>query len=276
MFKQKVLSQSSLKILEASPSVELARYVITLIVGAVIGVVVQGIIEAKLRESWVYVLVLVMVCLLGLVIMVGRLMKKLSEIGRRIGLSVRYVAREKSRAILFRELRNIIKQARKRIIIVNTAMMHSSEEDDDVETVKERGLYFEALLERARNGVSYHRIIQAGDMTSLKDLGKERLRHFHSMISEKEEHGHTVGLTRVADTRPLTFTLIDDRWLMMQIDQRDKRGLHMEAILIFDDPEQAIVRDFEKFYQAINLSPTGSIEKGDLLPLEDEAPTPII
>jgi hypothetical protein len=257
---------SLLRSLGGAPTEEPARYVLTFIVGAVIGVVAQRLIENKLKESWdVYALVLVMICLLALAAMLKGLTKGVSEIGGRIGLSVRYVEREGSRAMLFRELRSIIRQARKRIIIVNTDMMHTTDEDDDSETINERRLYFGALLDKVRKeGVFYHRVIQAEEGKALKELRRDRLRHFHEMLETKIKHGSLIGLTRAADTRPLTFTLVDDRWLMLEVDQRDAKGLHMEGILIFDDPQRTVFRDFERFYQSLALSPKNSIEKNDL------------
>jgi hypothetical protein len=196
--------------------------------------------------------------------MVSWLIRTLVEINGRIGLRVKYVGRRESRSALYAELRSIIQQAQESIVIVNTSSMSNTEESDDTETAKERKQYFNALLDRVRKGVSYHRVIQGSDETLLKTLPKERLRHFHEMLDEKARNSSLVGLTRAAETRPLTFTLVDHRWLMLEIDQRDNLGMHMEGILIFDDPQRTIVRDFDNFYKSITLSPMGSIERSDL------------
>jgi hypothetical protein len=266
MSKSTLLNQSSILSFRAPLLFQLTLSVVTFITTVVLGVVAQDFITKRLLDKWAaFALVLVMVGLFLLSTMIGRLMMSLVSIDRRIGLRVRYIEREGSRAMLFRELRSIIKQAQSSIVVVNTNMLHSTDEDSDAETAAERKMYFSALLDKVRNdGVAYHRIIQVEENSSLMVFKGERLRHFHDMLDAQVRYGAQIALMKASDTRPLTFTLVDDHWLMLEIDQRDSSGLHMEGVLIFDDPQQTVFRDFERFYQSILNSTKGSIGRVDL------------
>lgn len=253
----------------ASLLVELAFSVLTVFAVTVISVVAEDFFDKRLMNSWAAsVLVAVMLCLLSLATMVSWLIRKLVEIEGKIGLSVRYVESEGSRSALFRELRRIAMQAKERIIIVNSWPLHVTERDDDPEVAAERSAYLDTLIDKVRNDmIFYHRVIQAPEGDLRLELGEKRLSHFYSMLDEKDRHPDRVWLTRAIERRPLTFTLVDSRWLMLEVDQKDSKGMHMTGVLIFDDPGQMIIRDFDRFYRFIALGSKGSIERHDLPPL---------
>jgi len=198
------------------------------------------------------------------------LLNRFDELDKRIGLKVFYIDHKRGRARLFRELRRHIERAQESISIVNTADGEVSSPELDPKVLIERRRYYQAILKRVSgHDLYYERIIQAKNDDNLQAMlrSEEYASHFHGMLDLAEKPDPRVGLIKVPATRPMTFTIIDQRWLLLQIDQRaTDGGAHMHSIMIFDDPQQLVLRHFIYFYRAIRMKPIGEVKRSDLPP----------
>lgn len=252
--------------------------VITFFAGAVFATATKDFIgQQLLARSTIMSLIMVFISLLAIGFMLklgfqgqraqgSLLLSKAEEIDNKIDLKVKYVEGAKSRASIFRELRTITMQARDYICFVTTFDSAIDLPDSGDEATEERRLFHDSLLERARGGVQYNKVIQleSGETFKGRHQNDGLVCHLREMLSTRENLPSQVGLIEVRPSIPMTFILIDDRYLMLEFDKRDAKGRHMAGILIFDDPRQVITPTFRGFYQSIVNQPEGSIKLEDL------------
>lgn len=259
----------------------LAFSLVTFIAGAIIATLAQDAIKDHILISEAATLGVLVICMVALGLMINAATRSLekvtkdlsfwtSSLDERIGLNVRYIESQKGQAILFRELRKVVEQAEKTIIMVNTFLPERNFPEADEESMKQRRLYYDSIIKRIEEGVRYERLIQVESEEVLQHIltDYEYLRHFHKVLDLKEAKRSRAGLIKAPPVRPLTFALIDDRWLVLQMNERYESGrIHMHGMFIIEDPQQTISRYFKDFYHTISLGPLGSIRRADLPPL---------
>ncbi|HFD86250.1 MAG TPA: hypothetical protein ENJ35_01070 [Gammaproteobacteria bacterium] len=139
-------------------------------------------------------------------------------------------------------------------------------------------LYYQALIQKAREGVRYERILQIRENQSVADVfGRDYayIRHFHDMISEREKNPRlkTRILLRKAKARFLTtFVLVDEVKLLWQVNEFiEGQGMRMRGIFVFDDPRQEITRHFKAFFDRVAADEnTESIRRDELPKLSND------
>lgn len=283
---------------------QLVPGIVPFVVGAIAAAIVQDALKESVLQSERALLLVLMLCLLSLAFTLRKVLGKLNSrtnslegviergtnqvlvrlegLDGQLGLKVRYIERNKGQANLFIELRRIMEQATKSIIAVNTFLPERSlpktDPENDLESTNERRLYFDSILKRATEGrVLYKRLVQVEQEHTFQEMMRdyEYGRHFRQALDVRESNKHLVSLIKARPRRPITFVLVDDRWLMVQMDERFPYGqIHMHGFLMFDDPQQIIVRYFRDFCVAIGNDPLGSIGRSDL-PELGSAPDPL-
>jgi hypothetical protein len=133
--------------------------------------------------------------------------------------------KDDTRKHLFEEMGKKIREAKNTIYVVNYFTGKNEEElsDEDIdEPAKEaRNKYYGDLIQKSVEGVNYQRIIQLHDpKTPAYEVVKSQSYHLHfrDMLSTKKIKKPANVLVRPVQ-RPSTFILVDDKYLLWQINE---------------------------------------------------------
>lgn len=211
-------------------------------------------------------LALILLCLVGIGIVVVEWARQTAEWARqtgelraRVGVKTRYIEvnpHSNDQTLVYSAAREIVERAKKNIFAVVSYRIEGTQNIHESAN-KDRAGYFDALIERTKHGVKYVRIIQVHAGESLKyELGGETsdsVTHYRRMISESVEHHNTnIGLFEVARQRPLTFVLVDNTYLIWQVNELLPSGqMRMHGILIIEDLDGTLVNSFFDFYERL-------------------------
>lgn len=242
------------------------------IVGAFVGVLAEQIVKEYIISSQIALLLLVLACLLFISYTMGWLAKSTDEIRQNVGLRIVYFDRERhGRAALFKEARRVVERAQQSIFILNSVITEVGEEREDTEEIQERDRYYDALINRAQNGITYERVIQLKPSQSvaeaIKDVGY--IKHFHKMLDVKEAAPQlAIGLMKAPAKRLSTFVLVDDEILVWQINEVTPTGnAKMYGIFVIYDPRHEITQHFKAFAESAKRESLGAVQKYELPPL---------
>lgn len=240
-----------------------------LLLGWVIGKITEDFITDKVLASNTGPFVVIVVILVLLTILVGEMLSSIRSVEQQVGIKVTYFDRDtgEDRGIVFQRAKSVIESAQKSILILNSFISEESVTGDE-------GMpYYQSLIQKAREGVRYERILQIRENQSVSDvIGKDYayIRHFHDMLIERERNPRLKAriLLRKAKARFLTtFVLVDEVKLLWQVNEFiEDQGMRMRGIFIFDDPRQEITRHFKSFFDRVAADENTESIKRDELP----------
>jgi|YNPNPStandDraft_1061719.scaffolds.fasta_scaffold46318_2 hypothetical protein len=259
-----------------APQVQIAHAVIIFIAGSVLGAILEQALTAFIFPVQSLTIFVIFICLVVMSYMVSQVAKHIDELRHNVGLRIVYFDRDRhGRAALFSEARKVVEKAKHTIFVLNSVITEVSEEDEekDETVLQERDRYYETLLDRAINGVTYERVIQLKKgqsvAKSIKDKGY--IRHFHRIFEVKDENQRApIGLIKAPARRLSTFVLIDDETLIWQINEILESGdMQMNGIFIIQDPRHEITQHFRAFAESAKRESLGAVQRSELPPLDD-------
>jgi hypothetical protein len=226
----------------------------TFVLGCVLGVIFEEWFGKWVINDLQGALFFVAVLLIIIVILLKDAVHLMRRLDRRVGIKFRYIENDGSGRVYIK-CRNVVRRATKNILILNSYMAEGHGDDQR----KERSDYYDSLLERARNGVEYIRIIQVRrDESNLLDLSHDEIHsgHLRKMIDlRRGPCSSTIMLKKCPARRLSTFILIDGEHLIWQINAVDFAGgnetLQLQGVFIIHDPQHKITELFEKHFFSI-------------------------
>lgn len=240
----------------------LLKWMIPAVVGALITpLFLQGLIE-KAILSWgsTVFLALIFFCLLVLAAMVSLAMLDIAELLQSVGIKIRYVERDTDETVgrepIFREVKEVVKRAKHEILVVNSCVFDRNEESQEVESCEEQ--YYSTLISHvvATSDLVYKRILQLKKDQVVNDLKQYSIddglpQHLHDMLKAKEDKRTRgkISLRQVDAQRFTTFLLIDDKYLIWQINafRESSQKLELHGVFIIEDPHMQITQHFKNF-----------------------------
>jgi len=260
------------------PQIQIMHVVIVFIAGAVLGAILEQALTSLILPVESLTLLLIFSCLVLLSFMILQMVKYTDDLRHNIGLRILYFDRDRhSRATLFSEARKIIEKAKNSIFVLNSILPETPEnEEDTIETsiwqnqltIQERDRYYESLVERASEGVTYERIIQLMSEQSVQDVVKDKgyIKHFHRVLDIKDKNNNLpIGLIKAPAKRLSTFVLVDDEVLIWQINEVLKSGgVQMHGIFIIQDPRHEITQHFRAFVESAKRESYGAIHREEV------------
>lgn len=261
-----------------TPQIQIMHAVIIFIAGAVLGAILEQALTSFVLPVESFTLLLIFSCLVLLSFMLLQMVKHTDDLRHNIGLRIMYFDRDRhSRATLFSEARKIIEKAKNSIFVLNSILPETPENEEDMPemskwqnqlTIQERDRYYESLVERAGEGVTYERIIQLRSDQSVQDVAKDKgyIKHFHRVLEIKDKNGNLpIGLIKAPAKRLSTFVLVDDEVLIWQINEVLKSGgVQMHGIFIIQDPRHEITQHFRAFVESAKRESFGAIHREEL------------
>lgn len=265
---------------KTTPQIQIAHAVIIFIAGSVFGAILEQALTEFIFPIQSLTLFTIFVCLVLVSYMVSQVVKHTDELRHNVGLRIMYFDRDRhGRATLFSEARKVVEKAKHTIFVLNSAITEVSEEEDEKEetVLQERDKYYETLLDRAINGVTYERVIQLkkGQSVSRSVKDKGYIRHFHRIFDVKGEHQNApIGLIKAPAKRLSTFVLVDNEILIWQIDEVLESGnIRMHGIFIIQDPRHEITQHFRAFAESAKRESFGAVQRSELPPqIDDNSP----
>ncbi len=254
--------------------------VLALIGGAVLGVAAEKVFETHVLTSELLTLSLIFICLVLVSYMVKQSVDYSDEIRKNVGIKILYLDKDNvGREKLFSSAREIVERAQKDIVILNSFMFETSEDaidpndpKNEVERkkreIRERDRYYEALIEKATEGITYERILQFREGETVADLAKDDgyKKHFLRVFeAKKKEPDLKISLIKTRAKRFTTFVLVDDENLIWQINELTPSGnMQMQGVFIIHDPRREITQHFRIFIDKANRETLGAVQEKEL------------
>lgn len=259
----------------STPQIQIAHAVILFVAGSVFGAILEQALTQWIFPVQSLTFFVIFVCLVLVSYMVSQIVQNTNELRHNVGLKISYFDRDRhGRSTLFSEARKVVEKAERTIFVLNSVITEVSEEDDeeDETVLRERDRYYESLLDRAINGVTYERVIQLKKGQSVSKSVKDRgyIRHFHRIFDVKSERPNLpVGLIKAPAKRLSTFVLVDDETLIWQINEvLESDNIRMHGIFIIQDPRHEITQHFRAFAESAKRESFGAVQRNELPPLE--------
>lgn len=247
--------------------VNVIQSAILLILGGIGGEIVDNFIANKVLTSDTGVFAAIVVVLVFVTLLIVEAIAHIRVVEQRVGIRVTYIDRDSGgeRKFVFRRAKNIVESARHSILILNSFIVEQSP------TSGEGTSYYQSLIRKAQEGVTYQRILQLRDGESVAStLSGEHayIQHFHDMLRTRETSPHLKMALKKARARYVTtFVLVDETKLLWEVDELvEGEGMQMRGIFIFDDPRQEITQYFKDFFDQIAFDDETVPIKHDELP----------
>jgi hypothetical protein len=203
----------------------------------------------------------------------------IDEIRSRVGVKITYVERgteEGKHMDVYKKVNEIVSSAAECILVVNSYLVEGDLEKSEKEN-DARDDYYKILIEKAKAGIDYKRILQVKpDDSTLKDLigDKDHLRHYWEMSDEIKKGNRHITLKRAEARRPTTFVIVDKKHLIWQInevkfektEEKYKEALLLHGIFIIHDPQNEIISHFVDYYDYLDWMSTTKPITDDMLP----------
>ncbi len=262
---------------------EILKTILLLVVGAVVGSIIQLALAPLLPPlpfgiAYGVLIALIFVSLLIIGFMVRILMLYIEYLRSRFDITIKYLDRHNDgQSNLFREATKVIKRSKRRILVLNSFIPEiEAPEGTDEETKlarRERNNYYDALLESAiKRGVVYERILQIEEGMTVEDLvsNTSYTDHFHKIFDTLDNiTGLPIGLLKARAQRLTTFVLIDDVYLLWQINELvsvSPRQMQMHGIFVIEDHRGEIIPAFEAFFDTMKRNVLGAVQRNELPP----------
>lgn len=251
--------------------IAVAAVILGIIVSPIFEVLITPLFGNETRASLIAILVLGFVIVAGIAA-VGvyvhkietrdeSLARSIQDIRNKLGLSAELVVdlpRAEGTGEVYRRVSEIYSQAEKEIWILwrRNPFAHQSEEEIRSEEWKtQRDIYyvtlFRKLNEQRQKTFFYRRILQipsGSDVTdgvlSSKALTSEMMDHCKELLKYIRQNPETAILKYAPVFLPETVALVDDRYVLWEIDaiDPDTQADYMSAVLIFDDANGQFVQ----------------------------------
>lgn len=195
---------------------------------------------------------------------------ELSNINRRLGLTVRFVHSPPKRSTgeAYRVAREIIEKAENEILVLHylrPPQERAEERTYPIETQEyrtERDKYTSALFEKLRQNkdkrLFYRRIIQLpeGRDTKLTEerLGKRWFEHIKAVLEIFDDYQDAGYIKKAPVFLEQTYVIVDRRYIIWGIDsiEPEHSVRYMEGTLFFEDPHQEFIQYLLGFFQRID------------------------
>jgi len=238
------------------------KHLLLIILGGVlVQVLHHGWVDA-LGHTWMLAVVTVF-SLVGICFMFALVLEEMENVQQAVKTQTRFIPLDEYGCDrLYAETAKIVAKAKEGIFAVNSFLL---EEFDDNE--HSRRMYFDTLIEKSHQ-VNYVRILQIDKDESVPEMfNPDYINHFKEMIARIDATDRTIELLRVAPKYPTTFLIIDDEWLVLQLNEvsdlqspaPDPRGksarqrlYKLRGILIVHDPNHFFLNDFQTTFTVLH------------------------
>jgi hypothetical protein len=159
----------------------------------------------------------------------------------------------------YNDISYYIEKAKSRILQVTSSQNSNLEET----VFKSRDNYFDVLNKKISQNKSnpkfeYTRIHQVSNESEPLHLRDETTKEFYNKVLEikRDKRTHaTIDLHKVKNNRSYGFTIIDDKYLIVQMSGFGQKGSVSSGVFIFEDndpdSEDSLIRYFEKYYHDV-------------------------
>jgi hypothetical protein len=166
------------------------------------------------------------------------------------------VGDEETEATIYKKVAEIFKdRALSTVDIFTSYLLEVDSEDIEVQTA--RDAYFNSLIDhfkQPRSSVKYRRLLQSpeeeGEKFNIeKDLEKAKtyLNHIIEMDRLQKTPKTNVELRYIHKKRPTTYAIVDDKYLLWQINQIKKKGeMQMYGMFYIEDPSGVLIQYFRE------------------------------
>jgi len=262
----------------SSPLIRLFQAFNGFIIGVIVATLLQGKVIELLGAFRDVFLIFIFIISFSISWMVFILIQYVQELRKRFDITIKYIDRQTDgQATLFREAMKVIKRSQKRILILNSFIPEiEAKEDTDAEMKvarEAREEYYKAILDRVDKSqeVVYERLLQIEENMSVKDMVQNTgyNEHFHDLIEVRDKGCSRIGFQKVPAKRLTTFVLVDDIYLIWQINELvsgSPKQMQMHGIFIIEDYRGDIIKPFEQFFEAIKRSDVESVKHDELPP----------
>jgi len=253
-----------------SPFSNILKSIIILIVGAVIGTIVNSVFNKSDYSTFQIVLCLVFICLALMTYMIYETLKNIIELRNRVGIKITFI--DKTSQNLYKKTTKAVESATESILILNSA--HESDvENKNLENERDRDEkeYFQSLISSAKHrGVSYIRIMQIPDGKACSDIFKKKDKnltdHINEILELKNKNKNVnIGLLKAPMISLTTFALIDESTMLWSVYEINNQGIQkMRGIFLIEDPRREITQHFKTLFDNAFNNNYGSITFNDL------------
>lgn len=238
------------------------KHLLLIILGGVlVQVLHHGWIDA-LGHTWMLAVVAVF-SLVGICFMFALVMEEMENVQQAVKTQTKFIALDEHGSDrLYAETAKIIAKAKREIFAVNSFLKEEFQASEH-----SRRKYFNTLIEKSHL-VDYVRILQIDDGESVSELfNQSYIKHFKDMLARIDAPDRTIELLRVSPKYPSTFLIIDDEWLVLQLNEVSgsvplDAGLHeggarrhlyqLRGILIVHDPNHFFLEDFQTTFRVLH------------------------
>lgn len=159
----------------------------------------------------------------------------------------------------YNDIAYYIEKANNRILQVTSAQNNNLEET----VFKSRDNYFDVLNKKISENKSnpkfeYIRIHQVSDESKPLRLRDETTKEFYNKVLELKRDKKTkatIDLQKVKNNRSYGFTIIDEKYLIVQMSGFSQKGSVSSGVFIFEvndsDSEDSLIRYFDKYYRDV-------------------------
>jgi hypothetical protein len=246
------------------PWIRHVQHFFYLVLGGILVTVFHHEVVGALEEPlFLWTVVIGSFCMI--VIMCAVLLEEMNKVQHAVKTRTKFIALdEDGPGKLYLESEKIITKAKREIFAVNSF----TKEELHADMQLCRG-YFKALMDKSRQ-VKYVRILQIDEGKSISELfDPTYIKHFKDMIKQlyTPEREETIEISRVNPRYPSTFLIVDDEWLILQLNEVShktsqdsnapetdvpQRLYHMRGILIVHDPNHFFIEDFRKTFRELH------------------------
>lgn len=190
--------------------------------------------------------------------------RRLDEIAPRVGIRATVMPYPKA----YQELTEAVRRANEEILIVSNWTLRYQV---NMAAEADRQLYFDLLLEKAKAGVTYERVAQmTKPAEQLADVFPVLEPHLRECIEARDSKLGKVGVSRCPPTSLVSFTLIDSKFLLLQLDEFDSESQHYQVsqAIVIEDETKKITRVFKEMFEELKRK-SEALWLKDLVQLQD-------
>lgn len=226
---------------------------------------VTKLIDSMATASLSFLFLLLVLPLLVIAILFCYMMEKMDQVQKAINPHIEFIANDElgpnGPDKLFDATKKIVKNAKREIFALNSFI----KEDFNRNEGDHRQDYFKTLIEKSKE-VDYVRIIQLDENSHLCEYyHRTYITHFEDMINQISAPGRekNIELLRVSPQYPSTFMIVDDEWLIYQLNILTdpanpgapanglNRQYQMRGILIVHDPQHIFIEHFRTTFKEL-------------------------
>jgi hypothetical protein len=188
--------------------------------------------------------------------------RRLDEISHRVGIRTTLVPYPQA----YQELEKATRSAEEEILIVsNWTLEYQVNEAAELD----RQRYFESLLAKAKQaGVIYERVAQMSESAEeMVNVFTVLIPHLRECIKARDSNLANIGLFRCKPMSLVSFTLIDSKFLLLQLDELKNKRYQVSQAVIIEDDSGKVTSVFRKMFDNLKRK-SDSIKMEELMELE--------